>query len=404
MPEARLPRRATAAPVVLFVVVLLTCLHRSACAQTAPAVRSRPTPPSETTDGSLIARSLPRVVYRGGLFLRRPRIVTITFIGDDPALVSRLERFGDTIIHTDWWRAVTEGYCAEPGDCVGEGQTGSHVRLAVKLPAAVRDADVEALLARELKAHRFGPTDPDTLLLVYLPGGITLSNAFVPHYCSGGPRALHRALRMDQDRVAYAILPRCGDEAELTAAASHEILEAVTNPDPSRRGFAFEQGAVNLGFTAAGVEPVDPCGLITMDGHRTTERGFVVQRAWSNRAASLGRDPCVPARVGRPYVTLVPREPTVRLPREGMSSTIALEAAADRTVPGWAVSAFDLTGYQDGEPCVEVSLDRSQVVAGQTLNLTITARKRNARRLCIVGVVSTLGVHSYMWPVAVVMR
>jgi hypothetical protein len=100
----------------------------------------------------------------------------------------------------------------------------------------------------------------------------------------------------------------------------------------------------------------------------------------------------------------VPRQPVVRLTQAGESATVMLDAAAERAVPAWAVAAFDLTGFQDGAPCVEVSLDRASVAAGHTAKLTITVRKRNARRLCVVGVVSTLGVHSYMWPVAVVMR
>jgi hypothetical protein len=45
-----------------------------------------------------------------------------------------------------------------------------------------------------------------------------------------------------------------------------------------------------------------------------------------------------------------------------------------------------------------------RMAAGQTANLTITVRKSNARGLCVVGVVSTIGDRSYMWPVAVIMR
>lgn len=140
-----------------------------------------------------------------------------------------------------------------------------------------------------------------------------------------------------------------------------------------------------------------------MNNHRTLESGFVVQRAWSNRAASLGRDPCVPSRAGA-YVALVPRQPVVRLANKGDSATITLDAAADRPVPAWAVSALDLTGRQDGEGCVEVSLDKYVVAAGQTAKLTVTLRKRSARRLCVVGIVSRLGDQSYLWPVAVVTR
>jgi hypothetical protein len=164
------------------------------------------------------------------------------------------------------------------------------------------------------------------------------------------------------------------------------------------------QTSANLGFTAAGVEPVDPCGLITRDGHCIRESGFVVQRAWSNRAASLGGDPCAPSRTEQPYVALVPQHPTVRLTKAGESATITLEAAADRPGLAWNVSAFDLTGYQDHEQYLTVSVDKSRVSYGQTATLTIKVRKLNPKQLCIVAVVSKLGAYSHIWPVAVVMR
>lgn len=369
----------------------------------APSGRTWPTPPLESASESLIAQRLPRVVYRGGPFLRNPRIVTLTFAGDDPALTSRLEQFANTVTRSAWWREVVDSYCAEPDDCIGEGQPGMHVRLDEALPAQVRDVDVAAIVKREAEAGRLGSLDVNTLLLVYLPPGVQLSDAFTPRYCGGGPRAVHRALRLDGATVPYSILPRCSDEAELTATASHEILEATTNPDPMSRGFAFVPDANALAFTASGVEPVDPCGLITMDGHWTHANGFVVQRAWSNRAASLGRDPCVPTRAARPFVALVPREPVVRLTEEGQTATVALDAAADGEVPAWAASAFDLTGYQDRKRYVDLSLEPPTIAVGQTARLTITLRARNARKRSEVGIVSTLGVHSYLWPLTVIM-
>jgi hypothetical protein len=350
-----------------------------------------------------VARSLPRVAYRGGPFVRHPRIVTISFEGDDPTLVSRLERFGDTITRSEWWRAVTAGYCTKGEGCIGKGRRGRHIRLAEALPAKVHDVEVGALLERRAKAGRLGRLDPETLLVVYLPPGVALADAFVARYCDRGPRALHRALRLKRVTVPYAVLPRCGDQAELTASASQEILEATTNPDPAARGFAFEQSSANLGFTAAGVEPVDPCGQLARDGRWTLESGFVVQRAWSNRAASQGRDPCIPAPPG-PYLALVPRQPTVRLAQEGASATITLDAAADRPAPVWGAGALDLTGRHDQQRYVELSLERSKVAAGQSVKLTITVRKLHPNELVVVGIVSTLGRRSHTWPLAVVMR
>jgi hypothetical protein len=366
----------------------------------APALLSLPHPGT----GSLIAQRLPRVAYRGGSFLRNPRLVTITFQGDDPALVARLEHFADTITRSPWWQTVVEGYCTPSGDCIGTGQPGIHVQLDALPGTTIHAVDIAALLAREAQAGRLGVIDQNTLLLVYLPLGVTLTDAFVPRYCAGGPRALHRALSLGEKRVAYAVLPRCSDEAALTASASHEILEATTNPDPARRGFAFEQSSATLGFTASGVEPVDPCGLIMMDQHWIQASGFTVQRAWSNRAVAQGQDPCVPAPSTSPYVALVPEQPTVRLRKVGDSVTLTLRAVSDRTVSSWAVSAIDLWGLRDHQHYVEVTLDHASVTAGETVTLTITARKQHPQELCLVGLVSKLDEASYIWPLAVVMR
>jgi hypothetical protein len=359
---------------------------------------------SDGADGSAIAQRLPRVEYRGGAFVRHPRLVTITFAGDDPRLVSRLRQFGEVIAGSQWWHEVTDGYCASPGDCIGDGRPAQYVEAVARLPRKLRDADIADLLARDAKAGRFDPLDSDTLLLVYLPKGVELSDPFVTHYCRGGPRALHRALRLDAVTIPFAVVPRCGDEGELTAAASHELLEMATNPDPARRGFAFVQSSANLGFTAAGIEPVDPCGVVTMDRHRAVESGFVVQRAWSNRAAASGRDPCIPKAADSPFLALIPEVATVRLAQTGARATLVLHAAADRPAGSWNVAVLDVTGQQTRERYVDVSLDRSMVNAGDSVRLTIVVRKLNPRQLSIVGLVSTLDGRSFVWPVAVVMR
>jgi len=112
----------------------------------------------------------------------------------------------------------------------------------------------------------------------------------------------------------------------------------------------------------------------------------------------------VPASADRPYLALVPRLPTTRVTKKGDTVTISLDAAASQPVPEWAVSAFDLTGAQEREQYVDVSLDKTTVTAGQTVTLTITLRKPHRRRLSVVGLVSTLGDYSHVWPVAVVVR
>lgn len=401
------PRERTLLALVL--AALVGCTRdpppAPADAAAAPSSATRaPLPaPIDAADGGLLARKLPRMEYRGGAFLRTPRIVTITSTKDDPKIVAHVEQLAATLPHSAWWHDVTDGYCSAPGTCIGDGSAGSPLHLDEAVATELRDSEVDPLLLRLAKAGRLGPIDDSTLLVWYLPKGVVLSNGTTP-YCAGGPRAFHRALDVDGKRIPFAVLPRCGDEAELTGTASHEILEATTNPFPAERGFAFGAAGGLSGFAEAGLEPVDPCGLVMMDRHWTNESGFVVHRAWSNREAAKAHDPCVPARADHPYVMLVPRELALRLPKEGDTITVDLDATAAGVTDAWAVSAFDLGGFHDHTHYVELTLDRSTVRAGDTVRLTIKALKKNPQQRELVALVSTIGVHSHMWPLLVMMR
>ena len=363
----------------------------------------QPTPSADVRNGRRLAERLPRLEYRGGPFVRRPRVITITFSGDDPRLVSRLEQFGHAITRSAWWRSTTDGYCATPDDCVGDGRSHVAVRLDEQLPDSVHAVDISAILRRHASAGRLGTLDSDSLLLVYLPKGVSLRDAFIAGYCGDGPRAFHRALRFDAMVIGYAVLPRCSDEATLTSTASHELLEMALGPDTSRPAFAFVQTAMSAGFTAAGREAMDPCGFITSRTNVIVD-GFAVRRAWSNRAALQGGDPCVPARTKNPYVAVVPEQPTIRLLRDGESVTVGLEALANRPLAKWRVSAIDLTGLQDNQHYVDVAIDKSEVAPGDTATLQITRRKAHAHRLSVIGILSTTDTDTYLWPLAVVMR
>lgn len=328
--------------------------------------------------------------------------MTVTFTNDDPKIVARLEQLGSMISTSAWWRTVTEGYCAPDGRCIGAATTAPPIRLPDVLPRELRDSDVDALLRRHAAAGALGKLDASSLVVVYLPGGVRLAAASGP-FCERGPRAFHRSLEIDGGtRVAFAAIPRCGGETDVTATASHEIIEATTNPFPAARGFALLGGSAASGFSAAGLEPVDPCGLVTMNDHLTNEGGFILQRVWSNDAAAKGHDPCVPSRPEHTYAMLVPREPGVRIAREGESAEVELDATCAAPVGSWTVSAFDVTGQQDGERYVEATLGRSTVTAGDSTILTVRLKKASPHHKVIVGLVSTVGVRSNMWPLLVV--
>jgi hypothetical protein len=142
---------------------------------------------------------------------------------------------------------------------------------------------------------------------------------------------------------------------------------------------------------------VDPCRLLNFDRHRIDESGFRLQRAWSNRLADSGGDPCAPSVRDRPYVALVPRTPVVRLDAEDATASITLDAASDRPVESWTVSAIDLTGEQEGRQYVEARLDKTSVASGDVAVLTIRVVRLHPRQISIVGLVSSVGAHAHLW-------
>ena len=351
-----------------------------------------------------IAEQLPRIEYLGGPFMRHPRIVTLTFSGDDPQMVAMLERFGASVTGGRWWRQVTDGYCATPIDCVGAGVPALAVRLNNAVPQRLTEADAEDLLAATARDEAWGQVGDEDLLLAYLPEGAQLVDPTRHPYCGRGLHAFHRTLDVDGRQIAYAVVPRCGPLDALTTTASQEVLEATTNPDPHHPGFAFQRTATNAGFTFSGAEPVDICGLLTRTARAMREQGFRLQRAYSNRAAAAGHDPCVPAPGDEPYLALIPAVPILRLAKPGQRATIPLTGASDRPTPGWRVAAIDLDAAHGLPDCVEASLNKAHVTEGAVVSLTVILRRRSPRDLCVVGLVSRLGKAENLWPLAVSTR
>jgi hypothetical protein len=350
-------------------------------------------------DRAALAAALPRVDFAGGPFLRRPQLLTITFAGDDPAVVSELESFAFAIGASSWWSDVFAERCAAPGDCVRSPVEPRAIRAATRFPPQVHAVDVEAWLAAAAARGSLGPLTADALALIYLPAGTALTDALSGRYCAGGPRAYHRALTVGTGRLAFAVIPRCGDLDATTMTASHEIVEAVTNPDPARPGFRMAASPIFVGFRAAGAEPADSCGSAFRAGGTTRlSGGWAVHPAWSNEAAATGTDPCVPA-ANRPYVAFVPREPRVRLTTDGHAD-VWLDARADRAASAWVVAAVELTPVR-ASPALSLSLDRTMVGPGAVGRLTIRAHGPfDAPR--VVALVSTHdGVRS-AWPLLVV--
>lgn len=349
----------------------------------------------------------PSVTYLGGPILASPRLVTVTFSGDDPALVARLQLFDDTITSTAWWTAVSSEYCSAPGGpCVGAGAGAGHAVLPAAGPGytdSVKggDSTLRALLASSIASGAIPAPGAGTMLVVYLPAGTTVlldGNASCAPASFASYHDVLQATPPDGGAplpVAYAVVARCSStEAAATLAASHEIVEAATDPSPEEAP-AFQ--LTDQVWTAFGPEVADACAAV--DTSLTAqESGFAVQRSWSNASAAAGHDPCVPVPAGEVYFNAAPEQGKETVPLSvGQSATIVLYPAADGATGSWQLSAVAASGSPLG-----FDVQPSTVTSGTRATLTVTLLSPPALGVDqLYGVVSQAGTDTHVWPMIV---
>lgn len=330
--------------------------------------------------------SMPKMNYNGGRILANPKIVTITWAQDNATMVSRMQQFGDIITSTAWWTAVSSEYCQQPGNspCIGQGSSGGHVVINDPPDATYTDSSGggASTLQDFIKAHVLGTDagagdfpafDSNTLYVLYFPPGVSITLDGEASCNSFG--AYHNtAVIPDTNEiptaVAYAVIPRCGTkESTTTVSASHEIIEAATDPDVGINALGYYM--LNQTWTAGtGGEVGDLC---ESSGKSTTESTFTVQRTWSNKSAQAGNDPCVPIPSAEIYFNAAPQQQQIILPKQGATATVNIDAFSDAPLAPWTLTAVDTAAFQQGTSVLSFSFDKSTVQNGDHVVLTVTA-------------------------------
>ena len=201
---------------------------------------------------------LPTMAYFGGPVLAAPQIVAFTF--PTTANSAALQAFSATITQTPWFAEVSRDYCInDGGTCIGPGPTGISVPLTTAPDTSYVDTfgvDAGALGGTDLQqfinqqvlaavtAKTIPAPGPSSLYVFYFPSTTTIT-IDAPGQggasCSSFGGYHNNMTYVDgTTQIAYAILPDCaaGRPSELssvTTAASHEIIEATTDPQPSAR-------------------------------------------------------------------------------------------------------------------------------------------------------------------------
>jgi hypothetical protein len=341
-------------------------------------------------DGGVAPYPPPQVEDSGGPVIAHPKIVPVSFPTDP--LAGDIDVFSAAFASTTYWGDVV----AEYGIAPAKPLTPIHVTTPVA--ATIDDSEIKTWLASELDGtHPEWPApDADTLYVLYYPPGTTVtiqgaSSCVAFH-------GYHSEAQVGSKHVPYSVVSRCASIPEVnvtgiqyvSAVASHEIVEALTDPLPDvNPAYSGPDNDHQAWALALGGELGDMCALQGEVFFMPSDFPYTVQRIWSNAAAKANKDPCVPAYSGtntyveaRPVTTdtvlfdyygSIGSTKGVHVPL-GQTKTIELDLLSSGPTAGFSVSAGEAGTTT---PNVTLTLDKNTGSNGDKLHLTIAPHSTN---------------------------
>ena len=335
-------------------------------------------------------------------------IITPVFFSDDPTAARTQESsFLQDLAASKLWSTLDQYG-------VGGATVTAPVDLSVAAGSSFSRSTTDSLLQAHAAAWEGGTLDSAHFFVFFLPNGTTLDVQ--------GAGAYHTAVSVGTNGtlVPYAVVPLPSD-ASNQIAAEHEVMEGVADPS-GYLGYAQLQGAarylwapiVNNNSTEIG----DLCEMYTTS--ESDLSAYVLQPIWSNQAAALSQDPCVPGSgvsagvlfgavpassaiatlngyLGSFQGSLVQAGKTVTIPLQLFASTpdvgaITLGAIVKSVYTGSGSS--DLQGWS-------LRVD-SQGINGDTVNLSITAPADAGPGLYVVDLAAADNQGQvFYWPLAI---
>ena len=158
-------------------------------------------------------------------------------------------------------------------------------------------------------------------------------------------------------QVPYAIISECPGAGMgipaittlqgTTITASHEIIEAATDPSDITTGYYLnldDPGTYGWNDIEGG-EVADMCvDVFGFDQDEWAEGDFTVQRIWSNAQAAAGGDPCAPLTTKYVYFNAAPTE-SYYVMDVGSSITIDIDAFSVAPRENWTLTVQDWSDY-----------------------------------------------------------
>jgi len=235
-----------------------------------------------------------QVKYHGGPLLRRVRVITL-FWGPDwkqsrlPAYLNSFFRalFADGRFMANLAQYSTSDYTIENG-VFGGSYTDPQAP-----PSTIEDSDVEAEIRDAIDGGHVRKPDENTVYFVFTPPKATLDSpsgtdpeidfSGYHQYAAAGTPFAYAVIRYDDRQSGPALM---------TMTASHELAEAVTDPEPElqrrRRGGWYDENNGEIGDIP---QLLFEAGRIDEDGlldelDMPDGSAYLVQKQWSLKDAA----------------------------------------------------------------------------------------------------------------------
>jgi len=360
-----------------------------------PTDAAVPTDGATSTTYPAFLPSTPRIVNRGGPVITAPVFVPIVFPGDP--YVTEINAFLAAVGPSEYWRQTTSEYGVGPATTVpatvcpdispdGGPALDECIALTGLMPsdAGVGDAELrDASDAGERSARQ-------PIYIFFLPEAFQGTVFGEPLGCFGGAYGgIHSYETLsDGQMVVVAVVGRCpapnypslSELDFVTSLASHEMVEAATDPYPFvLTGYAgiddqhLDWWGPNFG--ASDDDLGDMCEVLRganppyIHPAEPALSSFSVQRTWSNAAFAAGHDPCVPQFPGEVYVNAMAVTPdAIDRSVAGFGFYPYVGSMPAVRVPVGGQATVDLALYADGNPGAPWAVTASGSSVGLTVN------------------------------------
>lgn len=227
------------------------------------SIASRTDPEPEVD--SIVAATTGPLLHYGGAYIRERPVVRIVYwrtatglaVSDQTkAIAGRIVSAVFNSSYYDWLKAeyTTPAVLSPTGVSLvpNRGSLGNQIESASSLANFISDSDIRGQIARELGNNNLGPhngnasTDTQLMVLVVVPGGVTVQNIGVSASSTDVP---YHDNTLGPDSIAYIVVR---DDGNFAANASAGIASAALNPYADFNFRAWQSGFLSVPFREVG--------------------------------------------------------------------------------------------------------------------------------------------------------